>query len=226
MTLEQVAKPEEQPKLSSEKEQVEVTPKASKDTPLEKPMTETEEFKKAQSGWDKRITLAKAETEKAQVETEKLKRAMERRDSSFAKLEEAHEKLIGDQDPEALEGYRRQKSQTAWEAERDRREADLVARESDIEQAREANRLALRAFEIAQDSSVPIAELKTCTTEREMELVAKLYQKSEPTETTPKVDLAVSTASGGSGKKPTLEELQASSPFETDAKVKSGEWVL
>jgi|TARA_Y100000296_G_C5142298_1_gene241785 Fe2+ transport system protein B len=35
------------------------------------------------------------------------------------------------------------------------------------------------------------------------------------------------TASGaGRGKKPSLEELQASTPFETDKKVKKGEWVL
>lgn len=193
--LEQVAKPEEQPKPSSEKEQVEVTPKESKDTTLGKTYTE-EEYKKAQSGWDKQITLSKDETQKAQAETEKLRQAIERRDASFQKLEALYEKQIGDQDTEALEGYRRAKSQAVWEAERDRREADLVARESELEETKRLASLSLRAFEIAQEFGVPIAELKTCTTEREMELVAKLYQKpkEEPKVETPKIDPAVSTA--------------------------------
>ncbi len=34
------------------------------------------------------------------------------------------------------------------------------------------------------------------------------------------------TTGGGVGKKPTLEELKASDPVETDKKVKSGEWLL
>jgi len=197
MNLEQVASPEEQPKPSSEKEKVEVTPKETKDATLGKTYTE-EEFKKAQSGWDKQITLSKADAQKAQTETEKLRRVMERSNASYQKLEIAHEKLIGEHDPEALDGYKRAKSQAVWEAERDRREVELAAERSDIEQSREANRLALRAFEIAQEHSVPIDELKACTTEREMELVAKLYQKPKEPETAPIIDSAISTASGGS----------------------------
>lgn len=185
--LEQVAKPEEQPKPSSEKEQVSVASKESKDTTLGKPITETEEFKKAQSGWDKQISLAKAETEK-------LRKSMEQRDSSYQRLEQAHEKLLSE-DPEALEGYRRSKSQAAWEAERDRRDADLTLRESEVERDKEINRLALKAFEVAQ-TGVPIDELRACTTEREMELVAKLYQKPKEPEATPQIDPAVSTAEG------------------------------
>jgi len=192
--LEQVASPVEQPKPSSEEEQGKESSRESKDTTLGKSVTETEEFKKAQSGWDKQISLAKADAQKAQGETEKLRRAMERRDSSYQKLETAHEKLLGDQDPEALEGYRRAKSQTVWEAERDRRDADLAARESEVEQAQRDNLLAAKAFEIAQ-TGVPIDELKSCATEREMELVAKLYQKPKD-EPTPKVDPGVSTAGG------------------------------
>lgn len=34
------------------------------------------------------------------------------------------------------------------------------------------------------------------------------------------------TSGGLSGKKPSLEELQSSDPFDTEKKVKSGEWVL
>lgn len=196
-SLEQVAKPEEQPKPSSEKEQVEVTSKASKDATLGKPITETEEYKKAQSGWDKQITLSKAGETKALAETERLRQTIGRMDASFQKLESLYEKQIGDQDPEALEGYKRAKSQATWEVERDRREADFVARESDLAKGIEANRLALRAFEIAQETGAPIDLLTACVTEREMELVAKLYQKpkEEPKpEPTPKIDPAVSTA--------------------------------
>lgn len=193
---EQVENPVEQPTQTPEKEPVEVSSKETKEPTLD--ITKTEEFRKAQSGWDRQITLSKVEAQKAQAEAEKLKSARERIESDYQRLEAEHERLIEEHDPEALKGYRDTKRQNTRQREQERREAEIVSREFELEQSKEANRLALKAIEIAQEHNVPLVELKACQSEREMELAAKLYksQKTGPEGETPKVDSAVSSAGG------------------------------
>ena len=95
-------------------------------------------------------------------------------------------------------------------------EAEAKGKKADTQE--EAARIAKDTNVSAQD----LIDLTDGTTGKMEALVKRLGGETKPTLT---LDSG-KTIGGGSGKKPSVDELKASTPFETQAKVKSGDWVL
>ncbi len=83
------------------------------------------------------------------------------------------------------------------------------------------------AARIAKDTGVPAQDLIDLTdgSPEKMKALAKRLGGGGGTKP-PLTPDPGKTIGAGSGKKPSVDELKASTPFETQAKVKSGEWAL
>lgn len=195
--LEQVANPEEQPKESSKQEKPPEPSKESKDTSLKKTYSE-EQYKKAQVSWDREISLQKLAAERAKTEAEQLKADRDyfkdlADTERLAREKEAEGQLA--EDPIALRGYKDTERIKRWERDVERREARAAKIDT--------------AYELSSRYEIPYAELISCNSPSDMynkaiELVNERAKsqtvesiKSEPKETEPQFDQAISTGEVG-----------------------------
>lgn len=113
-----------------------------------------------------------------------------------------------------------------------RKLADVERREKAItekEAEQKSTQWEIDVWGIANEKKVEAQALKDrlselgITDKAKVPLVADMLVGAS---TTFNPDKGETSGGGGTGKRPSIEELQASTPFETDKKVKSGEWVL
>ena len=135
-------------------------------------------------------------------------------------------------DPEALKEYRGRKTVREDRAKLSQEKADFertkVNYEDDLKELR-AFKSEKDAHEVAERLSVDVQPILKYLTKvqdaspEDIEEFAGTLTKRTDSKTPLKLDS--SKTIGGKGKKPTLEELQAASPAEYDAKKKSGDWI-
>lgn len=118
------------------------------------------------------------------------------------------------------------------------RERKATKRETDIEQkhlanVREYEQIVMnrKIDETVNTTGITREDLMGCMSEAEVELMGLKFQMAKPKESvveteTPQFETTASSGGGGKGKTPTLEELRASTPWDTQKKVDSGEWKL
>ncbi len=133
------------------------------------------------------------------------------------------------EDPDALKGFRLTKSLELREKKATLREAELKRVAVEQEGYRAAVVLNDKVNELLKQYQVPKKILELCTSEKQMEDIAKDYPEvgaMKPEEKKDKPIFAGAGGGGGSSKKPTLEEVQAATPAEFDKNVKTGKWVV
>lgn len=168
---------------------------------LEKTYTQKELDKavgKGVSSIQSQLTLSQTEAERAREAHDQLQQELQA-------LKEAHEKLVEKQfadEPEAFEGYKKTKAIEAKEKEIARREAEVERNRIEAESLRWAINMKTKADELRQQYVVPVEVLEFCTTEEQMEKIAKSFPtresvEEEKKEPAPKFDSGVSTGSGG-----------------------------
>ena len=156
-------------------------------------ITDTPEFKKALdkavgkgvSSIQSQLSISKAEAAAAKAERDVIKSLQEDTERMMAELEE---RQFAD-DPEALKGFRntkrielREKKATLREKEQDRRDAELDGLRWAITMNNKAN-------ELQALYQVPRETLELCTSEEQMEKIAKAFPevgKKEPEKEAPK----------------------------------------
>jgi len=198
--LKQVEPTGEQAKPTSEKKQVEPTPPKAKDATLGKTYTE-EEFQKAQSGWGRQVTLAKAEVKQVKAEALEAKLLKDQAEAELVAIQREHEDMLTD-DPEKRQAYSDRRAIARAKADLARKEAELQRKDYEAEQKIQSAALAVKAVEVSRETGIPISELENCSTEAGMENAGLKFQlakiEEKGTETPPPViDSAVSSATGG-----------------------------
>lgn len=168
-------------------------------------------------------------------QAESLKADADRRAADVDRREQEHElrerESLSD-DPAALSDFQRRADLRKREAETKRvaQEADRKLAEADaglaeVAQWRREQAASVLASRYAVNASL-LLEFTDGTTEKMEKLAQTLSERGANTAPPlPKPDSGV-TKGIGQGRTPSLEELRASPPGETDKKVKSGEWVL
>ena len=180
----------------------EIKPKPEKS---QVPLRETEEFKKAQSGWDKQITLQKAEAQKAKAEVERLTKSHTKLEQELQNAQAEVEKYISENDPEALAGYKNSKALAERERKATEKEEALRLIEEAqrlVEAEQEGVKLAIilndKANELQAKYEVPRKVLEELSTVEQMEIVAKAFPEKGATQTE-KTPRFVSPVAFGSG---------------------------
>lgn len=163
---------------------------------------DTPEFKKALdravgkgvSSIQSQLSISKAEAEESKAA---LGVSQSLQEDTQRMLMELEEKQFAD-DPEALKGYRSTKSLELREKKADLRDATQNRREAEQEGLRLAIVLNNKANELQSQYQVPRKVLELCTSEKQMEDIAKDYPEvgeKKPEEKTPKF-----AGAGGEGK--------------------------
>ena len=210
-----------------------LTSAQQEDTSEQNPETFTKE--QLEEAGRKAKSDALAEVGRLKTETDKAIKAAQAAEGRIAKM-------LEDQDEADRTKYRDEPDKLSAINERGRRrdaEAKLAnvtqelgeveervkaveRKESESTKERNARETAAR-LNVDPNLLVKLATLTDGTSEA-IEAEAKFLPKLGETKAL-KTDTGTTTG-GGVGKKPTLEELKASDPVETDKKVKSGEWLL
>ena len=219
MDLKQVASTEEQVKPTSEPKQEEPTQPKAKDSTLGKTYTE-EEFRKAQSGWSRQVSLSDAGARKAQADLDEAKADTNLLKAELDDLRKEQEEILKQQDdPELVKSYKSRTSIAAHERELASRESKLAKKLQEAEEMAFSAAMDRRAAQVMRETGCPLEELKGSTNEHEVELRAlkwQMAQKAEETETPPTFDTGVSTGAGTG--KLTIEQVQKMSPEERFAR--------
>lgn len=140
-----------------------------------------EDWGKAQSSWDRQITLSKAEVKRVTAEAEQFKAEQKHSQAYIQSLKNEMDKLAGSvEDPEVMKTY------TSRMASLDR-EMTIAKRESEAEQKfYEAEKLAWsvgmarKASELIKETGIKMSELEECQTEEEMEVKALRFKMGKP----------------------------------------------
>ena len=169
----------------------ETEPVSKEQEPTLEKVYKEEEFRKAQAAWDKQITLAKSESEKAKAEAEQFKAELEYHKAEIAELRGIVDKL-DDPDEKAKIFSRLEDAKRKAEVAKEKAEAARMFEEA--EKLAWSVRMAQKATELSREYGIDIKDLEECMTEEEMEVKALKYQlgKSKEPEKPPKF------ASGGS----------------------------
>ena len=174
-------------------------------------LKDTPEFKaaldkavgKGVSSIQSQLSISKAEAEAAKADVEVSKSLQEDYERRVTELEE--EKFAGDE--EALKGYRNTRRQDLRGKKQDLRDAEQNKREAEQDGLRWAITMNNKANELQGQYQVPREALELCTSEEQMEKIAKAFPevgKKEPDKETPKF-----AGAGGGGVGADLNKLSS-----------------
>ena len=174
----------------------------------------------------------------AETAVESMKQIEERLSRAEQERFEAELEAVKDEPDKLRDIQRRQRdAKDRLQSESDKRkwDAEKATYDERIKRAEAIERRDL-AREVAQELGVDFKLLEKYGTDRDsmVELAKGLPktgsgqggQEGQGNRQTEQPEGGKTKGTTGQGRKPSLEELRASNPFETDKKVKSGEWVL
>lgn len=180
---------------------------------------------KALATVNQQLATQKAESEKLRTELASIETSKESMVDELQEIRAEHERLLGESDPDALKGYKdTQKLRIEARKVQDhikaleRREAELVSREYDLEQKGMKVQLANKAMELSNETGIPLERLKDCESEDKMEIALLRWQveqqtspkkEEKPSEATPRLDSGITTGGGEFPEHPTAEELES-----------------
>ena len=190
MSLEQATKSEELVKTPSEKEQADTTSKEKKPT-LERVYSE-DEFRKAQSSWDRQVSLYKSEADKVSQYTEQL----EQKERELKAEREKYDQLVAEQlegDPASLKRYKDEKTFASREKELKSQSEKIDKDARDLIMERKVN-------EVMKEFGIPLAELQGAKSPMELEVLGLRYMQAHPKideDKEPNFDSGTSSGGGG-----------------------------
>jgi len=161
----------------------------------------------------RQLSLQKAEVAKAKAEANRLKFLHQEVEAERDAIQKEAERFLEEHDPDALAGYRNTKAIQAREKKLAQKEQELRLVEAEQEGLRQAIILNNKANELQAKYRVPREVLEACSTEEQMEILAKAFPEvgAEKVEKTPKFETGVSSGSGFPVH-PSIEQLDKMTP--------------
>lgn len=168
-----------EPVESAEKEQGKA-PSEEKEPTLVKTYTE-EEFGKAQSSWDKQITLSKTEAKTAKAEAERFKAEQKHSEAYIQSLKGEMEKLASStEDSDVMKSYTSRMASLDREMKLTKRESEAEQKLYEAEQTAWSVRMSQKAEGLHRETGIDIKELEECHTEAEMGEKAYKFMAASP----------------------------------------------
>ena len=184
-------------KLTSEKKVAEPT------TPKVEPTIRTytqkeldEAVGKGRSSTQSQLSLSQAEARKAVAEVEQHKAQIAARDARIQAMQKEVEEALAD-DPERRQAYVSKIASLQREQGITQREAEIESKRYEFELKEHNLRMAVKAKEVMEKTSIPLEQLEGSITEEELEVKGLRFQLTkEPAEKTPKFDSAIPSGGG------------------------------